>query len=96
MKPEELVASFRNSYNPRIAITVDMISTGTDIKPLECLIFMRDIRSSNYFEQMKGRGTRTISDDDLKSVTADAKHKTGFIIVDAVGVCTREGSLCAA
>ncbi|MCI0391338.1 MAG: DEAD/DEAH box helicase family protein [Acidobacteria bacterium] len=86
-RPEDLVASFRNSYNPRIAVTVDMISTGTDIKPLECLIFMRDVRSSLYFEQMKGRGTRTISDDDLKSVTPDAKHKTHFIIVDAVGVC---------
>ncbi len=86
-RPEDLVASFRNSYNSRIAVTVDMISTGTDIKPLECLIFMRDVRSSLYFEQMKGRGTRTISDDDLISVTPDAKHKTGFIIVDAVGVC---------
>lgn len=86
-RPEDLVASFRNSYNPRIAVTVDMISTGTDIRPLECLVFMRDIRSSLYFEQMKGRGTRTISDDDLKSVTPDAKHKTHFIIVDAVGVC---------
>jgi len=86
-RPEDLVASFRNSYNPRIAVTVDMISTGTDIKPLECLIFMRDVRSSLYFEQMKGRGTRTISDDDLISVTPDARHKTSFIIVDAVGVC---------
>jgi type I restriction enzyme R subunit len=86
-KPEELVASFRNRYNPRIAVTVDMISTGTDIKPLECLVFMRDVKSSLYFEQMKGRGTRTISDDDLRSVTPDAKHKSGFVIVDAVGVC---------
>ncbi|MBL8188944.1 MAG: DEAD/DEAH box helicase family protein [Acidobacteria bacterium] len=86
-KPEDLVTSFRNSPNPRIAVTVDMISTGTDIKPLECLIFMRDVRSSLYFEQMKGRGTRTIGDDDLISVTPDARHKTGFIIVDAVGVC---------
>ena len=59
-KPEDLIASFRNSYNPRIAVTVDMISTGTDIKPLECLLFMRDVKSRLYFEQMKGRGTRTI------------------------------------
>jgi type I restriction enzyme R subunit len=57
-KPEDLIASFRNSYNPRIAVTVDMISTGTDIKPLECLLFMRDVKSRLYFEQMKGRGTR--------------------------------------
>jgi type I restriction enzyme R subunit len=85
-KPEDLIASFRNSYNPRIAVSVDMISTGTDIKPLECLLFMRDIKSRTYFEQMKGRGTRTIKPTDLRSVTPDTDKKTHFIIVDAVGV----------
>ena len=81
------MASFRNEYNPRIAVTVDMIATGTDVKPLECLLFMRDVRSKNYFEQMKGRGTRTLGYDDLKKVTPSAyTSKTGFIIVDAVGV----------
>ncbi|AQT68227.1 Type-1 restriction enzyme R protein [Anaerohalosphaera lusitana] len=89
-KPEDLIASFRNSYNPRIAVTVDMISTGTDIKPLECLLFMRSIRSRVYFEQMKGRGTRTITQTDLKAVTSDAKAKTHFVIVDAVGVCEQD------
>ena len=84
---ENLLASFRNSYNPRIAITVDMVATGTDIKPLECIIFMRNVRSPVYFEQMKGRGTRTISSTDLQAVTPDAHHKTHFVIVDAVGVC---------
>lgn len=84
---ENLLASFRNSYNPRIAITVDMVATGTDIKPLECIIFMRNVRSQVYFEQMKGRGTRTISSTDLQAVTPDAHHKTHFVIVDAVGVC---------
>jgi type I restriction enzyme R subunit len=86
-KTEDLIASFRNSYNPRVAVTVDMISTGTDIRPLECLLFMRDVRSSVYFEQMKGRGTRTIQSTDLRAVTSDAEHKTHFVIVDAVGVC---------
>jgi len=86
-KPEDLIQSFRNSYNPRIAVTVDMISTGTDIKPIECIIFMRDVKSRIYFEQMKGRGTRTLSPTELNAVTPDAKHKTHFIIVDAVGVC---------
>ncbi len=89
-KPEDLIASFRNSYNPRIAVTVDMISTGTDIRPLECLIFMRTVKSSVYFEQMKGRGTRTISDTDFKAVTPDASQKTHFVIVDAVGVCEQD------
>jgi type I restriction enzyme R subunit len=86
-KTEDLIASFRNSYYPRIAVTVDMISTGTDIRPLECLLFMRDVKSGVYFEQMKGRGTRTLSSTDLMSVTPDAVHKSGFVIVDAVGVC---------
>lgn len=85
-KPENLIASFRNSYNPRIAVTVDMISTGTDIRPLECLLFMRDVKSRVYYEQMKGRGTRVISPADLQAVTPDVEHKTHFIIVDAVGV----------
>jgi type I restriction enzyme R subunit len=85
-KPEDLIASFRNAYFPRIAVSVDMISTGTDIKPLECLLFLRMIRSQGYFEQMKGRGTRVISDTDLIKVTPDAGHKTHFVLVDAVGV----------
>lgn len=89
-KPEDLIASFRNSYNPRIAVTVDMISTGTDIKPLECLIFMRDVKSLVYFEQMKGRGTRTILATDFNAVTPDAPAKTHFVIVDAVGVCEND------
>ena len=87
---ESLLASFRNSYNPRIAITVDMVATGTDIKPLECIIFMRNVRSPVYFEQMKGRGTRTISSTDLQVVTPDAHNKTHFVIVDAVGVCEND------
>ena len=88
--PERLLASFRNSYNPRIAITVDMVATGTDIKPLECIIFMRNVRSQVYFEQMKGRGTRTISSTDLHAVTPDTHNKTHFVIVDAVGVCEND------
>ena len=86
-KPEELIKRFRTQLNPRIAVSVDMISTGTDIKPLECLVFMRAVRSSGYFEQMIGRGVRVISPDDLKTVTGDASAKTHFFIVDAVGVC---------
>jgi type I restriction enzyme R subunit len=89
-KTEDLIASFRNSYNPRITVTVDMISTGTDIRPLECLIFMRDVKSRVYFEQMKGRGTRVISPTDLEAVTPDVHHKTHFVIVDAVGVCEND------
>jgi type I restriction enzyme R subunit len=65
-----------------------MIATGTDIKPLECLLFLRDVRSRTYFEQMKGRGTRVLTATDLQAVSgADAHAKTHFVIVDAVGVC---------
>ena len=80
--PKSVLAQFRNDYYPRIAVTVDMIATGTDVKPLECLLFMRDMRSRNYFEQMKGRGTRTLDHDDLKKVTPSAlSGKTHYVIV---------------
>lgn len=85
--PKSTLAQFRNDYYPRIAVTVDMIATGTDVRPLECLFFMRDVKSRNYFEQMKGRGTRTITLDELKKVTPSAKYtKDHFVIVDAIGV----------
>ena len=85
--PKSILAQFRNAYHPRIAVTVDMIATGTDVRPLECLLFMRDVKSRNYFEQMKGRGTRTITLDDLKKVTPTARYtKDHYVIVDAIGV----------
>lgn len=85
--PESILQQFRTSYNPRIAVTVDMIATGTDVKPIEILIFMRDVRSRNYFQQMIGRGTRSMSKDDLQQVTRSAKiNKERFYIIDAVGV----------
>ena len=85
--PKSVLAQFRNDYNPRIAVTVDMIATGTDVRPLECLLFMRDVKSRNYFEQMKGRGTRTLDADGLKKVTPSATTaKTHYVIVDAIGV----------
>jgi type I restriction enzyme R subunit len=90
IKPEDLLSSFRNSFNPRIAVTVDMIATGTDVKPLEIVFFMRDVKSANYFEQMKGCGSRVISADDFRAVTPDAPAKSRFVLIDAVGVCERE------
>lgn len=85
--PKSVLAQFRNDFYPRIAVTVDMIATGTDVKPLECLVFMRDVKSRNYFEQMKGRGTRTLDADGLRKVTPSATGaKTHYVIVDAIGV----------
>jgi type I restriction enzyme R subunit len=88
--PEDLIKEFRNSFLPRVAVTVDMIATGTDIKPLECLIFMRDVRSRQLFQQMRGRGCRTIDPTDLNKVTPDASAKDRYLIVDAVGVFDSE------
>ena len=89
-KPEDLLASFRNSPMPRVAVTVDMIATGTDVKPLEVVFFMRNVRSRNFFEQMKGRGVRVISPTEFHAVTPDARNKDRFVIVDAVGVTESE------
>ncbi len=83
---EEVIAAFRNAYNPRIAVTVDMIATGTDVKAIEALIFLRDVRSAVYFEQMRGRGVRTIDAATLATITPGAGVKDRFVLVDAVGV----------
>ncbi|MFW6383111.1 MAG: type I restriction-modification enzyme R subunit C-terminal domain-containing protein [Nanoarchaeota archaeon] len=87
IKSDDLIKQFRNEFYPRIAVTVDKIATGTDIKPLEVVFFMRSVKSRNYFEQMKGRGVRVIKNDDFRTVTPDATAKERFVIVDAVGVC---------
>jgi len=84
--PKDLLQKFRNSADLRIVVTVDQIATGTDVKPIECVFFMRDIRSGTYFEQMKGRGARSIDDATFQQVTPDATHKERFVIVDAIGV----------
>jgi len=88
--PKNLIRQFRNNPLPRIAVTVDMIATGTDIKPLEIVFFMRPVKSRLYFEQMKGRGVRVIKNEDFKTVTPDAMAKERFVIIDAVGVCENE------
>lgn len=85
--PKSVLAAFRNEFYPRIAVTVDMIATGTDVKALECLVFMRDVRSKNYFEQMLGRGRRTLGHDDLARVSPSATtNKCRYVVVDCVGV----------
>ena len=89
-KPRDLIKEFRVSPMPRIAVTVDMIATGTDIKPVEIVFFMRAVKSRAFFEQMKGRGVRVCKPDDLKTVTPDAVTKDHFVIVDAVGVCEQD------
>ena len=85
--PDTILSNFRNDYYPRMAVTVDMIATGTDVKPLEVLLFMRDVRSRGYYEQMKGRGVRSLDAESLKKVSNSADGaKTHFVLIDAVGV----------
>ncbi|MGH8857322.1 MAG: type I restriction-modification enzyme R subunit C-terminal domain-containing protein [Polaromonas sp.] len=86
--PEQLIKDFRTAYYPRVAVTVDMIATGTDIKPVEIVVFMRSVKSRSFFEQMKGRGVRICNPTDLQQVNP-GEHvvKDHFVIVDAVGVC---------
>ncbi|MFG2566072.1 DEAD/DEAH box helicase family protein [Streptomyces sp. NPDC048567] len=86
VKAHDLINDLRTSADLRIAVTVDMIATGTDVKALECLLFLRDVRSWAYFEQMKGRGARTLKRAELQQVSPDVEAKTHFVIVDAIGV----------
>ena len=90
LTPEEILTNFRNSFFPRIAVTVDMISTGTDVKPIKCVFFLRNVKSAGFFEQMKGRGVRVIAPDALRAVTPSATVKDRFVIVDAVSVCEQD------
>jgi type I restriction enzyme R subunit len=94
LTPDEILGNFRTSFHPRIAVTVDMIATGTDVKPIEIVFFMRNVKSAGFFEQMKGRGVRVISPDKLRVVTPSARSKDRFIIVDAVGVCENDKTEC--
>ena len=89
--PEQLIKDFRTGYYPRVAVTVDMIATGTDIKPVEIVVFMRSVKSRSFFEQMKGRGVRVCNPTDLAAVNpGEHIKKDHFVIVDAVGVCERD------
>ena len=93
LKAEDLLSSFRNSYYPRVVVTVDMIATGTDVKPLEIVMFMRMVKSRTYFEQMKGRGVRVCNATEMQQATPDAGgEKSRFVIVDGVGVCEHDKS----
>ena len=86
-KTDEALSNFRNQFYPRIAVTVEMIATGTDVKPLECLIFMRDVRSKGNYGKMIDRGTKVLKLEDLKMVSDDdTTEKDDFVVIDAVGV----------
>ncbi len=89
----ELIRQFRNNKEFRIAVTCTLVATGTDVKPLEVVMFMRDVASKPLYVQMKGRGVRTIGDEQLKNVTPNAFSKDCFFLVDAVGVTEHEHTI---
>ena len=89
----ELIRQFRNDKDFRIAVTCTLVATGTDVKPIEVVMFMRDVESLPLYIQMKGRGVRTIGDEQLRNVTPNAFSKDCFYLVDAVGVTEHELSI---
>ena len=91
----ELIRQFRNNKDFRIAVTCTLVATGTDIKPLEVVMFMRDVASEPLYIQMKGRGVRTVGDEQLRNVTPNAYSKDCFYLVDAVGVTEHEKTVTA-
>lgn len=88
-----LIRDLRTEKDFRIAVTVTLVATGTDVKPLEVVLFMKDVRSDVLYTQMKGRGCRVISDDKLREVTPNANTKECYYIVDAVGVTEHEKTI---
>lgn len=90
---EGLINEFRTSKQFRIAVTVTLVATGTDVRPLETVFFMRDVRSEVLYEQMKGRGCRKIKTDELIKVTPNAKGKDYFYMIDAIGVSKHEHTM---
>lgn len=84
--PNNLIRDLRIEKDFRIAVTVTLVATGTDVRPLEVVMFMNDVKSDILYTQMKGRGCRIINDDKLKEITPNAETKECYYIVDAVGV----------
>ena len=88
-----LIRELRTEKDFRIAVTVTLVATGTDVKPLEVVLFMKDVNSDVLYTQMKGRGCRTIESDKLSEVTPNASGKECYYIVDAVGVTEHEKNI---
>lgn len=88
-----LIRELRTDKDFRIAVTVTLVATGTDVKPLEVVLFMKDVQSDVLYTQMKGRGCRVINDDKLKEITPNANTKEYFYIVDAVGVTEHDKTI---
>ncbi|MCB1128898.1 MAG: restriction endonuclease subunit R, partial [Verrucomicrobiae bacterium] len=74
-RPLQRIREFRNRPNPKVVVTVDMLSTGVDIPALEFIVFLRPVKSRILWEQMLGRGTRRCND----------INKAKFVVFDCFG-----------
>ena len=90
---QKLINDLRFDKSFRIAVTVTLVATGTDVEPLEVVMFMKPVNSGTLYTQMKGRGCRTISPDKFKEITPNAEYKDRFYIVDAIGVTETEKNI---
>ena len=80
-RPLQRIREFRNRPNPKVVVTVDMLSTGVDIPALEFIVFLRPVKSRILWEQMLGRGTRLCPDiNKSKFVVFDCFDGTLFAI----------------
>ncbi|OEF06030.1 type I restriction-modification system endonuclease [Vibrio genomosp. F10] len=73
---ESLITRYRKERLPNIVVTVDLLTTGIDVRPISNLVFLRQVKSRILYEQMKGRATRT----------CDEINKQTFRIFDAVNL----------
>lgn len=86
---EQLLRDFRTTPQFRIAVVTDLISGVTDMRAVECMLILRDVRSTAYYEQLLAQGTQRIAPAELRAVTPGAFAKTQLVVVDAVGASRR-------
>jgi len=91
---EEHIRRFRTDPQFRIAVSVDQIGTGTNVRAIEALVFMRKVGSRTLFNQMRGRAVRKISQDEFWAVTPGAREKghvkEDCVLIDCVGLTEDE------
>jgi type I restriction enzyme R subunit len=74
-----LLDQFTNNDMPRVALSVDMLDTGIDIREITNLVFAKPVYSYTKFWQMIGRGTRLLEQEKIKPWCV---HKDSFLILD--------------
>ena len=80
-QPGQLIRRYKNEQLPKVAVTVDLLTTGVDVPEIVNLVFIRRVRSRILFEQMLGRATRLCPD-----LYGPGNDKERFSIFDAVNI----------